>query len=139
MDSVVLPWVAEMPLKKQSALFAALRGPDVAFCPHTKRLTKFLRSIAQKNADPSTDYMREKPIDVKELERELEFLPLHYVAHLVEALYLITKWGPPKGRHTAWQWLLWFEGTFHLSYVETPRAARRSEGAGRHPVADAAD
>lgn len=125
-DSVVLPWVAEMPLKKQSALLSALRGPDNFFCPHTKRLAKFLRGIVQENADPSTDYMREKPIDVKELERELEFLPLHYVSHLVEALYLISEWAPPDvphgyatSRYAARQWLAWFEETFHLRYVGT--------------------
>lgn len=115
---VTKEWVHLLPWKKQSAFFSALRGPDTSFSYNIKLVTKFLREASQYDADPTTDYMtRKKEIDWKGLERELEFCTLHYVAHLIEAVYIV--WNhSTEARHTfyAHQLLEWFQATFHLTY-----------------------
>lgn len=114
MTAILQPWVQELPLKKQSAVLSALRGPDHAFCREIKKVVKIIRAETQLDADPNSDYMKRKsPIDWKELERELEFCPLHYVAHLVESLAIL--------RHEVMDAaviLSWFDDTFHLRYTK---------------------
>ncbi len=121
--AVLRPWVIRLPLKQQSALLSALRGPDHAFCHEVKRVVKFIRAASQHDADPSSDYMRVDArfagefvpgIDRKALERELEFCPLHFVAHLIEALVLVWHHAPPQDRKFADALLDWFAETFHL-------------------------
>lgn len=115
---VVQSWVETMPWKKQSAFFSSLRGPDNRFSPQCKRVVKFLRRASQYDADSTTDYMVDKEIDFKELERELEFLPLHYVGHLIEALHLVKVYAPMSSSIRAGVVLGWFTETFHLEYVK---------------------
>lgn len=117
--AVLLPWVQELPLKTQSAVLSALRGPDHAFCRETKKIVKSIRLVTQQNADETSDYMRLKAaVDWKELERELEYAPLHYVAHLVEALALIED---ATGDLSIEEVLNWFEETFHLRSTKGTR------------------
>src|SRR3954469_5589558 len=56
-DHVVLPWLAVLPWKQQSIFFSSLRGPDRANVPAIKRTNRWMRSVAQNNADPSKGYM----------------------------------------------------------------------------------
>jgi hypothetical protein len=108
---VLQEWMHDLPLKKQSAVLSALRGPDHAFCKEVKKIVKMLRRATQLDADPTSDYMNLKSeIDWKQLERELEFCPLHFVAHLIEAIVIVRDEMPGAGKV-----LGWFEDTFHLA------------------------
>lgn len=115
---VTKTWVAAMPWKKQSAFFSALRGPDTAFSPNIKLVTKFLRMVSQYDADSTSDYMNVKrEINWKELERELELSTLHFVAHLLEAISLVREYCPEVlVSREALELIGWFQETFHFAY-----------------------
>lgn len=88
--SVVQPWVAECSWKEQSILFSGLRGPDHAYLPAIKQVSKWMRSMCQHNADPTKPYMNE--IELPEpyiLEKELEHSFAHFVHHFADALAVI--------------------------------------------------
>lgn len=89
-DTVLQPWVERIPWKQQSILFSGLRGPDHAYMPKIKLLSRWLRSVTQNNADPSKGYMeiRSLPTPV-DLDLELEHSPCHFVHHLADALAVI--------------------------------------------------
>jgi len=94
---VLQKWMGEIPLKQQSVLLSSLRGPDNAYLPNIKKVTKWIRSIAQKNADPSREYMRTETLPkFEELERELNFCTVHYAVHLMWALEIIGYGHPDK-------------------------------------------
>jgi hypothetical protein len=120
-EPVVLPWLAALPWKQQSAYFSALRGPDHAHCHMVKQCTKLLRVASQKDADPASNYMRaELPrstAEWRQLEHELEYCSLHFVAHLVQALYLLALRGPQQHKDDAQALLAWFEDTYHMRYA----------------------
>lgn len=96
MKSVLQEWLEELPWKQQSILFSGLRGPDAPGCPHIKAVNRWMRTVTQHNADPSKQYMRKEPLPTPlELCEELEFLPVHYVHHLADALAVIA-YGHPE-------------------------------------------
>jgi hypothetical protein len=118
MATVTLDWVSKLTLKEQSALFSSLRGPDTAFCGEVKKLSKFIRQATQINADPTTGYMEDnwREINPKNLERELEFCTLHYIAHLCEGLaYIEAYTDSERDWLFAVETLNWFSTTFHLN------------------------
>lgn len=89
-DHVVLPWLAVLPWKQQSIFFSSLRGPDRANVPAIKRVNRWMRSVAQNNADPSKGYMALADLpEPLALCDELEFMPCHYVHHLADGLAVI--------------------------------------------------
>lgn len=95
--SVLLDWTKQLPLKQQSVLLSSLRGPDISYCPNIKKVTKWIRSTLQINADPKKNYMQlEKLPSVKNLEREIEFCSVHYATHLLYALEIIGYKHPDK-------------------------------------------
>lgn len=115
---VLMPWVATMPWKKQSAFFSALRGPDTAHCTNVKQLVKFLRRVSQQDADPATGYMREKDLDLRALEHELEYCSLHFVAHLVDGLAIVREFcDDAEAARKADGLLEWFADSFHLEHA----------------------
>lgn len=119
-EIVLKRWLTLLPLKRQSSYLSALRGPDTAFCRNVKLVVKLLRSAAQIDADPTSGYMgQRKPVDLKELERELEFCTLHFVAHLLEALTILAVHGPVGEQRSAAEGILrWFEETYHLAFTK---------------------
>ncbi len=87
---VQLEWMAELGWKQQSVILSALRGPDNHHSPSIKKLSRWIRSITQNNADPAHSYM--KSIDLpslKEFEDEFYFASTHYSLHLLFALEII--------------------------------------------------
>lgn len=88
--TVLLNWIKELPWKQQSVLLSALRGPDTAYYPHIKKVTKWIRINLQNNADPTKSYMHQENLpSAKELEKEIEFCSVHYACHLLHALEII--------------------------------------------------
>lgn len=102
-DSVLLPWVMEMPWKMQSILLSGLRAPDFK-TNATKKICRWMRSVTQNNADPSKGYM-EPQNDfsekfIAECMDELEYLPCHYVHHFADALRVIAVYYPKRASMT---------------------------------------
>ena len=95
MTNVLQDWVGEIPWKCQSILLSGLRGPDHAHCPNVKAVTRWLRRVSQHNADPSGDYMQTTPLPAfVDVEKELEFLPCHFVHHLADAQRVVAIFHP---------------------------------------------
>lgn len=90
MSSVLQEWVMKLPWKQQSVLLSGLRGPDGARCPNIKNVTRWLRNITQNNADPSHSYMMVGQLpNCEMLEKELEYVSVHYVHHLAQAMKVV--------------------------------------------------
>lgn len=96
---VLQDWVMVLPWKQQSILISGMRGPDSSPPPEVKKLGRWMRSVAQHNADPTKDYMRGAgalpELDVKGLDAELHGQSSHYVHHLADALAVIA-YGHPE-------------------------------------------
>jgi hypothetical protein len=97
-NPVLQAWVAELPWKQQSILFSGLRGPDQPNCPNIKIVNRWMRSVAQHNADPTKNYMAQTVLPTPiALCDELEFCVVHYVHHLADALAVIAYGHPDLG------------------------------------------
>jgi hypothetical protein len=97
-SSVLQSWVEKIPWKQQSILFSGLRGPDHALCPNIKEVSRWMRMVSQKDADPSKPYMAPKSLpEPEELEKELEHSPCHFVHHFADALRVIAVNCPDDG------------------------------------------
>jgi hypothetical protein len=97
-DPVLQPWVERIPWKQQSILFSGLRGPDHAYLPKIKLLSRWMRSVTQNNADPSKGYMEITSLPTPmDLDLELEHSPCHFVHHLADALAVIAYNHPDVG------------------------------------------
>lgn len=95
-DSVLLPWVMQMPWKLQSILLSGLRAPDTKTFA-TKRICRWMRSVCQNNADPSKGYMEPQLLNKALVEQcldELEYLPCHYTHHFADALRVVALFHP---------------------------------------------
>jgi hypothetical protein len=87
---VLQDWVGSLPLKVQSVLISAQRGPDSHYCPNIKALTKWIRRTSQQNADPSHSFMADVPLpSLEDLEYELEYCTLHFTFHFLYGLEII--------------------------------------------------
>lgn len=116
---VLQEWVAFVGLKMQSVLLSGLRAPD-AHTLGVKKITRWMRERSQINADPTkksymegvvlTDELIEKALD------EMEYLAVHYVHHLADALAVIAYFHPIGGvRQIAYQiYFLIAEELFHF-------------------------
>lgn len=95
MSSVLQEWVSKMPWKCQSILISGLRGTDDGAWPETKAVSRWLRALAQHNADPSKGYMQTdvlpSPLD---LCAELEYRTCHFVHHFADALRTVAIFHP---------------------------------------------
>lgn len=123
---VLLPWVSALPLKMQSVLLSALRGPDTHHAPHTKRIVRWLRPATQRNADPTTEYMRDAGLPAwADAKSELEFSSVHYFGHLMEALEIVSHRHPDLGmRFQAWEFYVAMCDLLHVR-VEDDRDFER--------------
>jgi len=94
---VLLDWMAELGWKQQSVVLSALRGPDNHHSPHIKKISRWIRSITQNNADPSHSYMKSIELPtLKDIEDEVYFASTHYSLHLLFALEIIGYKHPDK-------------------------------------------
>ena len=50
--SVLQPWVERLPLRMQSTLLLGLRGPDTHACPNVKKISRWLRGLTFRPANP---------------------------------------------------------------------------------------
>ncbi len=90
MTIVILGWLGDLSLKQQSVIISALRGPDTHYCPNLKKLTKWLRTITQNNADYRSSYMQQEEFpSIDNIEKELEYTTVHYSIHFLQALEII--------------------------------------------------
>ncbi len=98
MATVLQEWVEGMPWKFQSILFSGLRGPDTGNCPRVKEVSRWMRMVSQKDADPSQSYMAPTSLPTpEELEKELEFSSCHFVHHFADALRCVSLCHPDDG------------------------------------------
>ena len=87
---VLQAWMAELPWKQQSVIFSSLRGPDLSRPIAVKKLNRWLRSVTQNNADPSTEYMKKIVLPkIEDLKEEVGYCTMHYFTHLLHALEII--------------------------------------------------
>ncbi len=87
--TVLKPWVEELPWKMQSALFSSLRGPEDQV-HELKQVGKWVRSVIQKNADPTSTYMADIGLpDYKVYVKRLEYTSSHYGDHMMHVLEII--------------------------------------------------
>lgn len=114
MSSVLKPWVEAAPWKMQSILLSGLRAPDVP-TRVVKKVCRWMRALAQNNADPEKGYMepqdwrvllkRLRPeshvsraeaetLIIEECMDELEYMPCHYVHHFADALRVVAIYYP---------------------------------------------
>jgi len=93
-ETVQEEWMLELPLKMQSTLLACVRGVDSQWMPKTKSINRWMRSLMLKNGNGKKDFsdfqkLSELPVMDGDLERELEYVPLHYYHHLVLGLGIL--------------------------------------------------
>ncbi len=94
---VLQAWMAELPWKQQSVIFSSLRGPDLSRPIAVKKLNRWLRSVTQNNADPSTEYMKKIVLPkIEDLKEEVGYCTMHYFTHLLHALEIIGYNHPDK-------------------------------------------
>lgn len=99
---VLQDWVTLAPWKCQSVLLSGMRGPDHALCPHVKEVTRWMRKISQRDADPNESYMAPRAIHVhgmptpSDLKKELEFSSGHFIHHFSQALRVIHVFHPDE-------------------------------------------
>lgn len=103
--SVLQDWVVQLPMKMQSTLIVGLRGPDTARLPEVKKLSKWLRGIVFKPADPDNLIFMtaEQPARIEEksqVAHELEFCSVHFFAHLMHT-FQIVGYGHSNQKHRA--------------------------------------
>lgn len=105
MSSVLQAWVEKIPWKQQSILFSGLRGPDIRQCKKIKEVSRWMRKVSQRDADPNQSYMAPTNLPVaRELEKELEFCTIHFVHHFADALRVIAIHHPDgEVKEYAWQ------------------------------------
>lgn len=117
MSSVLQDWVAEMPWKCQSILLSGLRGTDDGAPPAIKAVSRWMRALAQHNADPDKGYMRPDGLPSREqLCEELEYRTCHFVHHFADALRCVSIWHPDvTAQETAWKYHYFIaEELFHF-------------------------
>ncbi len=90
--NVLQEWVGDLPWKMQSVLISGMRGPDTDNLPHIKTVTRWMRSVVQRDADPGHSFMNVATIQLpapKHMEKEIEFCTIHFVSHFLYALQII--------------------------------------------------
>jgi len=114
---VLLNWMERLTWKQQSAIICASRGLDTYYCPNIKRISKFIRSITQKNGDIYGGYMKtDKLPSYNLLKKEFEFCSVHYIVHLLQGLEIIAYEHQNKNiSKTAKNYYIYFVHRLHLN------------------------
>jgi hypothetical protein len=125
--SVLQEWMAELPWKQQSVVFSSLRGPDNFRPAAVKVINRWLRGVTQKNADPTTDYMKDLPHpSLEDLQRDLEYCTMHYYCHLMHTMEIIGYNCPDKNiAETARKYYQAMAGFLHLNPETEEQLGRR--------------
>lgn len=125
MTSVLQPWVMELPLKMQSALFSCLRGAEIRE-PAIKHMAKWMRGVLQVNADPETTYMKVSDMpDLSEYADALEYTTLHYALHTVHSLQIIGAYLPGEAGRKAVAAYAFLVDYMHLNVENINQLERR--------------
>lgn len=96
-DNVLQDWLSDLSWKEQTVLISGIRGPDSAFCPRLKKVSRWMRSHTLQNADPNHTYMEVEDFPMpSELEDEFEFCTVHFATHFVYALEILGYLHPDK-------------------------------------------
>ncbi len=89
-ECVLQDWVLKLNFKKQTVLMECIRAPDTPISLHFKQITTFMRAMILKNADTTTDFMKDAELpDYASVEREFERLPQHCGHHILMTLEVI--------------------------------------------------
>ena len=109
-QSVLQPWVFELPHRMQSVLMSSLRGCDTARKDdHSKFIQRGLRGVVLRNADPSNTFITDSGIPsdghTSEFLWEIDCYPMHYVMHTAHAAEII---GYKHPDHRIREWWLGF-------------------------------
>lgn len=90
-DPVFKPWVLKMTWKAQSALMTSIRGCDTHDAPITRNIVRWMRNLTMYDADVKGTFVKydEEAHPVSKLKRELEYMTVHYVMHLIHGLQVI--------------------------------------------------
>lgn len=92
--TVTQNWMNEIPIRMQSTLILALRGPDTHNTPNIKSIARWLRGIAFKPGNPHNvaefmGHFPERIVEKGPTAKELEFCSQHYYSHLLHALEVV--------------------------------------------------
>ncbi len=109
-------WVLGMSFKKQTVLMECIRAPDNYISPRFKQITTFIRAGVLKNADTTTDFMKDAELpDYAGIEREFERLPLHMAHHILMTLEVMAYGHPDQEiRKMCWQF---YEDSVHSQHL----------------------
>jgi len=87
---VLKDWMVKIPWKQQSVILSALRGPDLSRPVAVKKINRWLRDVIQNNADPSSEYMKDRTLpEIEDLKLDMGYCTMHYFTHLMHALEII--------------------------------------------------
>ncbi len=100
-ETVQEEWMLGLPLEMQSTLLACVRGAHGQWMPKTKSINRWMRSLMLKNGNGDVDHsdfqkIGELPLFDGELEREVEYMPVHYYHHIVLGLGIVHYKHPDK-------------------------------------------
>lgn len=74
----------------QGTLMTCIRGNDIRDTPKMKPLTRWLRSLLLNNGNLKNDFMNvPKLLAVEDFEDEIEYLSIHFFAHLLHSLEIV--------------------------------------------------
>lgn len=123
MTSVLQEWVMELPLKMQSVLMTATRGPDDYRHESIKVANRWVRSKLFYDADPNNPFII-KPGDthitnrmlMSQLQRDLEYTTVHYFGHFIHAFQIIgyKHPGAETRRHAEYVYIFCCKEILHL-------------------------
>lgn len=106
-NSVLKPWVFDLPHRMQSVLMSALRGCDTARKDdHSKFITRALRGVVLNNADPSNTFITDCGIPDPKIASaflwDLDAYPLHFIMHTTHAAEIIGYKHPDENLRKWW-------------------------------------
>lgn len=90
MTSVLQPWLEKLTWKEQSALLTAIRGNDDFYNTNVRTLVRWLRRQTLYDADINGTFIKHGDLpEPTELKKDLEYMRLHFVSHLMHGLQII--------------------------------------------------
>ncbi len=89
--SVVQAWLTEgCSWKEQSVLFSALRGCDGSGKDDgSKNLIHNMRAVILRDADPTSTFMEERPINMEVFCNNTDHYPVHWLLHFTHAVEIV--------------------------------------------------
>lgn len=115
-DSVMQDWLMQLTWKMQTVVITGIRGCDgLSKEDVSKQIGRAIRTVALKNADATTTYMRHdftKALEAaKAFVNDLDRYPVHFVMHVAHACEIVGYEHPDKETCTAfnaiYQQIVW--------------------------------